>query len=352
MYGNASSIHHFGQVAKQQLETARRKVAAKLGAKPREIVFTSGGTEANNLALRGMVKPGDHIITTAIEHPAVLRTAYALAKEVPGVEVTAIAPGTNGVVNPSEIRRALRRETALISVMHANNEIGTVQPLSEIAEIAREEGVRFHSDGVQAFGKIPANVQQLGVNLYALSGHKVGAPKGIGALYVREGTPLRAIASGGNQEGQRRAGTENVLGAITLGIAAETVDWSGVAALRDHLEMTLAARIPHISINGGGTERLPNTSNVCFEGVEGEAILIALDLKGFAVSSGSACSSGAVEPSHVLLAMGLTPKQARSSLRFSLGPTNTLAEVDALVEALVESVGRLRRISTDKLAYV
>ncbi|MCU1258929.1 MAG: aminotransferase, class [Bryobacterales bacterium] len=346
VYGNASSIHHFGQAAKQKLEMARRQVAARLGAKPKEIVFVSGGTEADNLALRGIVAPGQHVVTSTIEHPAVLNTCAAL-----GVDVTYVAADSSGLVDPGDVARALRPNTALVSVIHANNELGTVQPIAEIARIARDAGAYFHSDGVQAFGKIPVDVNALGVDLYSISGHKIGAPKGIGALYVREGTPLRAIASGGHHERERRPGTENVPGAVALGIAAETADWTSVAALRDRLESGILARIASASLNGARAERIPNTSNIRFDAIEGEALLISLDLRGFAVSSGAACSSGAVEPSHVLIAIGLTREQARSSIRFSLGPENTEEQVDALIEAVADSVRHLRRISTEVPAH-
>jgi cysteine desulfurase len=341
--GNASSIHHFGQAAKQKLENARRSVAAAIGAGPKEIVFVSGGTEADNLALRGMVREGQHVVTTAIEHPAVLNTCS-------GLDATYVPVDDNGVVDPDEIRRAIRKNTVLISVMHGNNEIGTVQPLREISQVAREAGVFLHSDGVQAMGRLPVDVNELGVDLYSISGHKIGAPKGVGALYVRDKTPLGAILFGGHQERERRPGTENVAGAVALGVAAGLkVD---VRPLRDRLEAGILAGVPRTFVNAAGAERLPNTSNMCFEGIEGEALLISLDLRGFAVSSGSACSSGAVEPSHVLMEIGLTKAQAKSSLRFSLGRGNTAEQVDALIDAVTQSVSHLRRISTDRFAHV
>jgi cysteine desulfurase len=341
-YGNASSVHHFGQVAKQKLENARRAVAASIGAGPKEIVFVSGGTEADNLAIRGIVREGQHVITTAIEHPAVLNTCAAL-------DATFVPVGRDGVVDPADIRKALRKNTVLISVMHGNNEIGTVQLLREISAIAREAGVLLHSDGVQAMGRIPVNVRDLGVDLYSISGHKIGAPKGIGALYVKDKTPLTAITFGGHHERERRPGTENVAGAVALGAAVGLK--MDVRALRDQLERGILARVPRAFVNGAGAERLPNTSNICFEGIEGEALLIALDLRGFAVSSGSACSSGAVEPSHVLMEIGLTKAQAKSSLRFSLGRGNSAEQVDELIGAVVESVAHLRRISTERFAH-
>lgn len=343
-YGNASSIHRLGQIAKQKLEGARRVIAQSLGANAKEIVFVSGGTEADNLALRGVAGPGDHIVVTSIEHPAVLATAAALERA--GTSVTLVPVLHTGIVDPAAIGRALRAETRLVSVIHASNELGTIQPLAEIGKITRAAGVLLHADGVQAFGKIPVSVTELGVDLYTVSGHKLGAPKGIGALYVRKGTPLNATSWGGHHEGDRRPGTENVAGAVAFAAAVETADWSGVSALRDLLEQQILARISHATVNGQGT-RIPNTTNIRFDGIEGEALLISLDLRGFAVSSGAACSSGAVEPSHVLTAIGLAPRDARSSLRFSLGPQNTAAEVVALVQAVEESVAHLRRISTE-----
>lgn len=342
VYGNASSIHHYGQQAKKRLEEARREVAALLNADPGEIVFVSGGTEADNLAVFGAVraaeKPRKHVVTTSIEHPAVLNACAQLERE--GVEVTYAAP--------EDVPRALRPETVLVSVMHANNELGTLLPVAGIARIARAAGVPMHSDGVQAAGRIPVDVGALGVDLYSISGHKFGAPKGVGALYVRRGVRLTPLQYGGHHERDLRAGTENVPGAVALGRAARLALESpaaGVGALRDRLEHGILARVPATAVNGAGTPRTPNTSNIRFDGVHGEAMLIALDLRGFAVSSGAACSSGAGEPSHVLTAIGLTREQARSSLRFSLGRGNDEAQVDALIEAVAESAAHLRRLS-------
>jgi cysteine desulfurase len=353
VYGNASSIHHFGQLAKQHLETARRQVAALIHCNAPEVVFTSGGTEADNLAILGTVRPESpgttqHVITTAIEHPAVMNTCAQLERE--GVTVTYVPVGASGVVDPDAIRRVLRRDTVLVSVMHANNELGTVQPIAEIARFTRPAGVCLHADGVQALGKIPVDVQAVGVDLYSMSGHKIYAPKGVGALYVRKGTRISSIGFGGHHERERRPGTENVPGAMALGRAAEWVQENLVGeaerlgALRDRLETGILARIAMAGVNGG-EPRVPNTSNIYFEHVEGEALVIALDLRGFAVSSGSACSSGAVEPSHVLTAIGLTPERARSSIRFSLGHSNTAEQVDALIDAVADAVGHLRKIS-------
>lgn len=353
VYGNASSIHYFGQTAKQRLETARRQVAALILCDAREIVFTSGGTESDNLAIFGIARrnPGAHLITSAIEHPAVLNACAQLERE--GHPVSYICVGDDGTIDPDEVRKALRPDTALVTVMHANNETGTVQPVAEIAAIAREADVVFHSDAVQTAGRIPVHVREVSVDLLSISGHKFGAPKGIGALYVRKGVELQPLLYGGRHERERRAGTENVPGAFALGQAAGIgFDWNSLAPLRDRLERGVLSRVPAACVNGHLEHRLPNTSNIRFDGIEGEAMVIALDLRGYAVSSGSACSSGAVEPSHVLLAMGLRPEEARSSVRFSLGPVNTAEQVDGLIEAVVESVTHLRRISVTEVIYV
>ena len=347
VYGNASSIHHFGQAAKQRLEGARRQLASLIHSSPTELVFTSGGTEADNLALLGS-RPA-HIITSAIEHPAVLATCAQLERG--GTAVTVLAVGSGGLVNPDDVRRALRPDTGLVSIMHANNELGVVQPIAEIARITREAGVPLHSDGVQALGKIPVDVEALGVDLYSMSGHKLYAPKGVGALYVRKGTRLAPIAYGGHHERDRRAGTENVPGIVALGAAADLAaselaeESARIGALRDRLENAVLDRISGSGVNGARWNRTPNTSNLYFDGIDGEALVIALDLRGFAVSTGSACSSGAITPSHVLTAIGLSADRARSSLRFSLGRSNTAVQVDALVDALEAAVAHLRRIS-------
>ena len=352
VYGNASSIHHYGQAAKQRLEAARRQLAALIHAQPAEIVFTSGGTEADNLALFGVLRARSgpaHVITTAIEHPAVLSPCRQLERE--GISVTRLRVGASGTVSPDDVRAALRPETALVSVMHANNELGTIQPISEIARITREAGVLLHADGVQALGKIPVDVDALGVDLYSVSGHKLYAPKGVGALYVRKGTRLGPLTFGGHHERDRRPGTENVPGIAAFGAAADlaarttAAECARTAALRDRLETAVLDRIPGAGINGSRWNRTPNTSNIYFDGIDGEAMVIALDLRGFAVSTGAACSSGALTPSHVLTAIGLSQDRARSSMRFSLGRSNTAEQVDALVDGIDASVRHLRRIS-------
>jgi cysteine desulfurase len=349
VYGNASSIHHFGQSAKQRLEMARRQVASLIHASAAEITFTGGGTEADNLAVLGVARGAKHIVTSAIEHPAVLMAAMQLERE--GVVVTRLRVGSSGVVNPDDVRKALRPDTALVSVMHANNELGTIQPLAEISRITREAGVPLHADGVQALGKIPVDVDALGVDLYSVSAHKIYGPKGVGAVYVRKGTKVAPIAFGGHHERDRRPGTENVPGIVAFGAAAElagqhlAAESERLGALRDRLENTLLERIPASGVNGSRWNRVPNTSNLYFDGIDGEAMVISLDLRGFAVSTGAACSSGAIAPSHVLTAMGLTDDRARASMRFSLGRNNTAEQVDALAEAVLASVGHLRRIS-------
>lgn len=333
-FGNASSIHQPGQLAKQTLERARRQTAAFLGCSPKEIVFTSGGTESDNLAIFGV--PG-HIVTTNIEHLAILGACR-------GLEVTFIEADSNGLISPAALRDAIRPGTSLVSVMHANNELGTVQDIAALAAIAHEAGALFHSDGVQAAGKLPIHLEK--IDLYSISGHKLNAPKGIGALYVRQGVELKPRQFGGRHESGRRAGTENVPGAAALGAACTLPrDHENLAMLTRRLENGILERIPQAIVNGAAAPRVPNTTNIRFAGIEGEAMVIALDLRGFAVSSGAACSSGAVEPSHVLTAIGLTRDEAKASIRFSLGLGNTIEQVDSLIDAVVAAAAHLRRLS-------
>lgn len=341
VYGNASSIHREGQAARQALETARRQVAAAVNARPDEVVFTSGGTEANNLALFGACRAlgKRHVVTTAIEHPAVLHPSAEL-------EVTVVPVGASGVVDPADVEPALRPDTAMVSVMAVNNELGTIQPVHEIAAMARARGVLMHVDGAQALGKIPLDFA--GLDFLSLSAHKLYGPKGVGALIARKGAPLRKVTFGGRHERDRRPGTENVPGAVGFGAACASLAFAG-SELRDRLEASLRASIEDVVVNCAASPRVANTSNVLVRGVEGEPLVIGLDLAGFAVSSGAACSSGAVEPSHVLTAIGLSRADARSCLRFSLGRANTAAQVDALVAALAAVVTRLRKLAP---AYV
>jgi cysteine desulfurase len=346
--GNPSSIHTRGQAARRLVEQARARVASMLGASPKEIVFTSGGTEAGNLAVLGVVRAdprhAKHVVTTATEHPAVLGACAQLERE--GVAVTYVAPNGHGVVEADRVTRQIRAETVLVSVMHANNETGVLQPVAEIGRACREKGVLFHSDGVQVAGKAGVAVRELAADLYSISGHKFGALPGAGALYVRNGVTLQPMQFGGRHERERRAGTENSLAIWSMGEAAVAPRFDG-GALRDRLERGILGRVADAVVNTGAADRIGNTSSLRFAGIAGEAMVIALDLKGFAVSTGSACSSGSVEPSHVLLAMGLTPSEARSSVRFSLGRGNDESQVDALIEAVVESVAHLRRVSPE-----
>jgi cysteine desulfurase len=359
-FGNASSIHSAGQSARAAVDRARQSVAALIGAKPAEIVFTSGGTEADNLAIFGVLAasraPRKHIITTAIEHHAVLNSCQALEKT--GVTVTFVPVGQDGIVDPDDIRRALRPETILITVMHTNNELGTIQPIDEIGKIASEAEIYFHCDAVQAAGKLPLDVNRLGVDLLSLSAHKIYGPKGVGALFIRSGTPLEPQFHGGHHERDRRPGTENVPGIVGLGKAAElarqnlTADTERITALRNRLESAVLAAISSVRVNGDRARRVGNTTNLSFAAAGGEALLIALDLQSVAVSTGAACSSGAVEPSHVLLAAGLSPDEARSSLRFSLGRPTTSEEIDHAIEVIPAVVTRLRSISPHESARV
>jgi cysteine desulfurase len=348
-FGNASSIHLDGQKAHKAVDHARETLARFFNCRAAEVVFNSGGTEGDNTAIFGMLRPGDHFITTSIEHSAVLRAAERVAER--GVETTFVAPLPSGLIDPEEIKRALRPETRLISVMLANNETGVIQPVEEIGKIAAEAGAFFHIDAVQGAGKVKFDVQRLGCHLLTISAHKMHGPKGVGALYVRRGTPLEAQVVGGSHERRRRAGTENVPGIVGLAKAAELAMQSledgtleRVAALRDRLEAAILA-LPGTGVNGGSVPRAANTTNIWFDQVEGEALVIALDLKGVAVSGGSACHSGSTEPSHVLLAMGLNKNRARASLRFSLLKTATDADVDHVLRVVPEAVGHLRALS-------
>jgi cysteine desulfurase len=351
-FGNAASIHTPGQRARAAVETAREQVAELIGARAQEIVFTSGGTESDNHAIFGIVEAaggrGKHVITTAIEHEAVLNTCQALEKS--GVRITFLAANEEGQIDPGELQRAVRPETVLITVMHANNELGTIQPLEEIGRFAQERDIYFHTDAVQSAGKLRLDVKALQVDLLSLSAHKFYGPKGIGALYIRSGTRLRQLLYGGHHQRGFRPGTENVAGIVGLGQAAEiargslAADTQRVSALRDKLEQQLLARVPQARVNGGAS-RTPNTTNFVFPGIEGEALLIALDLKGLACSTGAACSSGAVEPSHVLTAIGLPPEDARASLRFSLGRHTSEQEIDFALEVIPSAVEGLRELS-------
>jgi len=351
-FANAGSVHTPGQRARAAVDAARDSVAALIGAKASEVVFTSGGTEADNLAIYGTVsasaKPRKHVIASAIDHHAVLHTCEDLQQQ--GMDVTFV-PARQGVVDPEDVRRAIRPETALITVMHANNELGTIQPIEEISRIAREAGVCFHCDAVQSAGKIPVDVNRLGVDLLSISAHKFCGPKGVGALYVRTGTSIVPRFRGGHAERDRRPGTENVPGIVGLGKAAELArvklpeDSARIAALRDRLESELLGRVTEAFVNGDRARRVPNTANITFRGAGGEALLIALDLQGIACSTGAACSSGSTEPSHVLLAAGLSHDDARSSLRFSLGRPTTSEDVDYAIATVPAVVERLRAIS-------
>jgi cysteine desulfurase len=349
-FGNASSIHQEGQHARWAVEQARASVARFLGCRPSEIVFTSGGTESDNLAIFGSVKPGDHVITSTVEHHAVLHAGEKLRER--GVDVDFLPVDGQGIVAAEDIRQALRPNTRLISVMMANNETGVLQPVKEIGQIAAEAGVRFHVDAVQAAGKLPLEMDAIGCHLLTISGHKMHAPQGTGALFVRRGTRVEPLFAGGAHERQRRAGTENVAGIVGLGKAAECAMEglrSGaperMGALRDRLESGLLARTTETGVNSGEAPRVPNTTNLWFDHLEGEALVIALDLKGLAVSNGAACSSGASEPSHALQAMGLSPERARSSLRMSLHRQTTEEEIDRAIQLVSSQVSRLREFS-------
>ncbi|HXA84991.1 MAG TPA: cysteine desulfurase family protein [Candidatus Dormibacteraeota bacterium] len=363
-FGNASSIHHYGQHARGAVEKARASVAALLNARPAEIVFTSGGTEADNLGIFGLVQRGDHVITSTIEHSAVTNTCKRL--EQMGCEVTFVPVNSRSEIDPEDVRKALRANTRLISIMMANNETGVIQPVEEIGKIAQEADVFFHTDAVQAAGKVEIDVKKIQCDALSISGHKIHAPQGTGALYIKKGTLIQPQIYGGSHERQRRAGTENLPGIVGIGKAAEiSQHWllrpltptpgvngareSGgpaeMAAMRDRLQDAIVGSMEDVGVNGQGATRVPNTTNLWFDHIEGEALVIALDLKGLAVSSGAACSSGAIEPSHVLLAMGLPHQRARASIRISLGKQTTQEDIDFAMKVVPETVARLREIS-------
>ena len=353
-YGNASSVHRLGQQAKSIMDEARTSVSTLIGAEPSELVFTSGGTEADNFALRGAAEALEptgrkHLIASAIEHEAVLVTLKALARR--GWRTTLLPVGESGIVSVDALKEALTDDTALVSVMHANNELGTMQPVADLAALARTKGALFHTDAVQSVGKVPVNARTLGVDLLSLSAHKFNGPKGAGALWIKRGTRIAPILTGGKHERTRRAGTENVPAIAGMGVAAAQArskmagESARVAALRDRLEREVLDRIPGTVVNGARDPRVPNTTNISFERIEAESLLIALDLEGIAVSTGAACSSGTLEPSHVLRAMGLPTHRAQNSIRFSLGAGNTEGEIDYLMEKLPRAVEKLRSLT-------
>jgi cysteine desulfurase len=352
-YGNPSSIHRFGQEAKKGVEEAREKVARLIHASPMEIVFTGGGTEADNLAIKGVAyahrEKGRHLITSTIEHHAVLNTCQHLEKE--GFRVTYLPTDRYGRVDPDAVRKAITSETILITLMHSNNEVGTIQPIEEISKIAKDRGILFHTDAIQSIGKITVDVNPLGVDLLSMSAHKVYGPKGVGALFIKQGIPLSSQIHGGHHEMNRRAGTENVAGITGFGKAAELASAElekndeTIKTLRDYFWDKIQQRIDHVYLNGHPLDRLPNTLHVSFEFIEGESVIINLDLQGIAASTGSACTSGALEPSHVLVAMRMDLRLAQGSLRFSLGRETTQEEIDQTVDVLAETVSRLRSLS-------
>jgi len=354
VWGNASSVHHFGQQAKAALDEARASVASLLSADPSEIVFTAGGTEADNIAIRGAAEAMEasgrkHLITCGIEHEAVLNTMKSMARR--GWNVTLLPMDATGIVSVDRLRETITDETALVSIMHANNEIGTVQPIADLAAVAHERGALFHTDAVQSAGKLPVDVQALGVDLLSIAAHKFYGPKGAGALWIRRGVRMLPVMTGGRQERNRRAGTENVPVLVGLGVAAEIarrkIDTEGprLAALRDRLEAAVLLSVPGTDRNGAAAPRVPNTTNISVERVEAESLLIGLDLAGIAVSSGSACSSGTLEPSHVLKAMGLPAHRTQNSIRFSLGAANTGEDVERVISLLPGIVDKLRNLT-------
>ena len=357
-FGNASSVHSFGQDAKTVVDNARASVAALIGANPQEIVFTSGGTESDNLAIRGVAESAAptkrlHLITSSIEHEAVLQTFKALSKK--GWTTTLIPVGESGIVEPEALEAVITDDTALVSVMHANNEIGTIQPLAALADIAHRRGALFHTDAVQSVGKLKITVGELNIDLLSLSAHKFYGPKGVGALWLRRGSRLTSTSTGGKQERNRRAGTENVPGIAGLGIASHLAlqntasDTVHLSTLRDKLETGILRVVPGTIVNGDPSQRVPNTTNISFDRIEAESLLIALDLEGVAVSTGSACSSGTLEPSHVLRAMGFSGHRAQNSIRFSLGSDNTMEEIDRVIAILPKLVQKLRRVSSPSI---
>ena len=352
-YGNASSLYSLGLEAKEALEESRARVAAVLGSLPEEVIFTSGGTESDNLAIKGVAyrnrDKGKHIITSAIEHPAVLETCRKLQSQ--GFEITYLPVNSGGFVEPDTLRAAIRDDTILISIMHANNEIGTIQPLQEIGKIAAEKDIYFHTDAVQSVGKIPARVDDLGVDLLALSSHKLYGPKGVGALYIRKGTRLESIIQGGGHERGLRSGTENIPGIVGLGKAAEVSqrvmadEAKRLTGMRDHLIRSVLEKVSESWVNGSMEKRLPSNANFGFRYVEGESLLLFLDYKGIEVSTGSACSSKKLEPSHVLMSLGLAPEECHGSLRVTLGRANTMEDIEYLITSIGEAVQRFRSIS-------
>src|SRR6202790_4379364 len=354
-FGNASSIHHHGQETRAAIEHARDSGGARLSCRASEIVFTSGGTESDNLAIAGLASAGDHVVSSCIEHHAVLHACKHL--EETGCDVTYVPVDGRGLVDPDDVRRALRSNTKLISIMLANNETGVLQLVEEIGKIAAESGAYFHTDAVQAAGKVPIDVQRIGCHALSISGHKMHAPQGVGTLYVRRGTRVQPLFFGGRHERSRRAGTENVPGIVALGKAAELAlgalevgDERSMASLRDRLQQGILAQVDEAGVNGDGAPRVSNTSSIYFDHIEGESMVISLDLKGLAVSTGAACSSGAIEPSHVLTAMGLRMDRARASIRFSLGKQNTADEIDLALALVLETIARLRELSPRRQA--
>jgi cysteine desulfurase len=353
-FGNPSSVHHFGQQAKALIDEARTDVANLIGAEPSEVLFASGGTEADNIAIRGAAEALEaagrrHLVTSAIEHEAVLNTLKALAKR--GWRTTLLPVDRTGIVSPAALREGLADDTAVVSVMHANNEIGTIQPIAELARLAHERGALFHTDAVQSAGKIAIDVRTLGVDMLSMSAHKFYGPKGVGALWVRRGVRVMPILTGGRQERGRRAGTENVAGIVGMGVAARIASGKmgdedrRLSALRDRLEAGILRSVPGTAVNGSTEARVPNTTNISFDRIEAESLLIALDLQGVAVSTGSACSSGTLEPSHVLKAMGFNAHRTQNSIRFSLGAANTEEEIDRVIAVLPGIVEKLRSLT-------